>query len=107
MSVEVGAPQRRQPERRPLDRPGLRLRVGEHRDRSALDDERQRRAAEQDEQERGAEGDQRRPGWRRSAPKTGADDLADVAGEHLLDVGAEQQHDEEDAADDRHRRAAA
>ena len=30
------------------------------------------------------------------------DDLADVAAEQFFDVGVEQQHDEEDAADDRH-----
>ena len=30
------------------------------------------------------------------------DDVAHVAAEQILDVGVEQQHDEEDAADDRH-----
>ena len=71
----------REPERRPLDRSGVRLGLGEQRDRSALDDEGQRRAAEDDQQERDGEGDTSASGLARKRANTRADDLADVAAE--------------------------
>ena len=41
-------------------------------------------------------------GLARSAENTAATNLANVAAKQLFDVGVEQQHDQEDAADDRH-----
>ena len=42
-------------------------------------------------------------GLARSAAKIDVDDLAHVAGEQFVHVGVEQQRDQKDAADDRHR----
>ena len=41
-------------------------------------------------------------GLARSGREDRRHDLAHVAAKQLLDVGVEQQHDQEDAADDRH-----
>ena len=72
MFVTLARRSARKPERRPLDRPRLRLRVSQDRDGPALDDEGQGRAAEQHEQERRDEGGQRRRDWRAARrPRSG------------------------------------
>ena len=52
------------------------------------------------------EGDERRNVLAHRGEDLG-DDLAQIAGQQLVGVGAEEQHDQEDAADDRHARAGA
>ena len=66
-----------------------------------FDDEREDRSADEHEEEGDREGGQRRRiGAQRR--KDRGEDLAHIAAQQLLDVGVEQQHHEEDAADDGH-----
>ncbi len=94
----VRAAQHLQPQRRPLDRSGVRFSVDEHRDGPALDHKREDRASYEDDQERQDEGRQR-GGIRAKRAEYSRHDLERAAAQNLLDVGLEEQDDEEQATD--------
>ena len=99
---ERRAVQRRNPQRRMLNRAGASLRRDENRHRAAFDHEHHQRPAEQHEQhgeqERG-ERDRLRQQHRRHRRQ----DVADGQRQQVARVAADQQHHQEHAADDRHR----
>ena len=88
------------PQRRALDGAGVIVGLDQHGHGAAFDHEGQERSAQEHDEE-----GQRKGGQRGRIGAQGREDrgqnLAHVAAKELLDVGVEQQHDQEDAADDR------
>ena len=107
MSAAIRPAQRLEPQRRALDRPGMRFGLGQDRDRPTLDHERERPIRRRARGGRPGRTPPARPDWPRARLKTAVTISRTSPREHVLDVGVEQQHHEKDAADDRHARAAA